>query len=51
MKENKTEEMFDKEDIRIYIKMSVKDKLNWLERFQNFLNKITPSENKKYRKD
>ena len=49
MKRNKrkSDEMFNLEDIKVYMQMSAKDKLRWLERAVKFLHKITPAENKK----
>lgn len=40
-------DLFDLEDIKVYMQMSAKDKLYWLERVAKFLHKITPSKNKK----
>lgn len=37
---------FDWEDIRHYMKMSPKDKLDYLEKMVLFLNKITPEKSK-----
>jgi len=39
--------MFNLDDIKVYMQMSAKDKLYWLERVAKFLHKITPSKNKK----
>lgn len=46
-RERNLKEMFDLEDIKVYMQMSAKDKLYWLERVAKFLHKITPSKNKK----
>lgn len=35
---------FDREDMLIYMKMSPREKLDYLERMNLFLNKITPTE-------
>lgn len=36
------DEEFDIEDMRYYLKLSAKEKLNYLEEMNNFLLKITP---------
>ncbi|MBI3583148.1 MAG: hypothetical protein HY096_04260 [Nitrospinae bacterium] len=48
MKRNKrkSDEIFNLDDIKAYMRMSAKDKLCWLERAVKFLHKITPAENK-----
>lgn len=49
MKRNKrkSDEMFNLDDIKVYMQMSAKDKLRWLEKTAKFLHKITPAKNKK----
>ncbi len=39
-------EEFDVDDLRVYSKMSPKEKLEYLERMNRFLQKITPPEAK-----
>jgi len=44
---NKKNEMYDLNDIKAYMKMTAKEKLNWLEETTKFLQKVMPDSSKK----
>lgn len=46
-KKSTTPHEFDLDDLRIYMKMSPREKLDYLEKMNLFLNKITPVSAKK----